>query len=214
MLEISLMGEQVRLLPEKAMYWEAKKSLIVSDLHWGKSAHFRKHGIAIPNQTQTGDEIRLASLIRRHRPERLIIAGDLFHSKSNQQVEVFSHFRQAHQSLHIDLVVGNHDILPRETYDAFRLEFHSECLTEGPFCFAHDMIPGKEQFVIHGHVHPALKIKSPGYNQPALKLCCFAEDRDRMILPAFGEFTGTHVLEAAHFRHLYLVAEQNVIQWK
>lgn len=214
MVTINLEGERLGLLPERAIWWERRQTLIVADLHWGKSGHFRKHGIAIPTDTQTHDELKLAGLIRRFSPERLIIAGDMFHSRSNAQVEIFSHFRQSHESLHIDLVVGNHDILQEETYQGFGLQSHKECLSDGPFCFAHDMLPESELFVIHGHVHPALRIKSPGYNQPALKLCCFAEDEQRMILPAFGQFTGTHVIEAAAFRHLYLVAENSVIQWK
>ena len=149
MLEIDLEGERLLLLPERAIWWESVKTLIVSDLHWGKSAHFRKHGIAIPADTQDKDELRLAGLLRTYNAERLIIAGDMFHSKTNNQVEIFS-----------------------------------------------------------------LRIKSKGSNQPTIKLCCFAEGKDRMILPAFGHFTGTHEVEAKDYRHLYLIAENKVIKWK
>jgi len=213
MLHIELKGEKMALLPERAVWWEKEKTLIVADLHWGKSAHFRKNGIAIPTQTQANDELRLAKILREQHAERLIIAGDLFHSRSNEQVEVFSHFRQHHQSLHIDLVIGNHDILKDEQYEHFRLTQHKECLNLAPFCIAHDQL-NSDHFVLHGHLHPALKIKSKGYNQPALKLCCFAQDNQRMILPAFGKFTGTYLLEPGDFEHLYLVAETSVIQWK
>jgi len=213
MLHIELQGENMALLPERAVWWEKEKTLIIADLHWGKSAHFRKNGIAIPSQTQSNDEIRLAKVLREKGIERLIIAGDLFHSTSNQQVDLFLHFRKYHTSLHVDLVVGNHDILKEEQYNSFNLEKHEKCLQIGPFCFAHDMLPSN-QFVIHGHVHPALQIKSKGFKQPALKLCCFAEDKERMILPAFGKFTGNYMLEPQNFAHLYLATETNVIQWK
>lgn len=213
MLKIELHGEVLDLLSKRAIWWEKEQTLIISDLHWGKSGHFRKHGIAIPAQSQAKDELRLAQIISETKAERLVIAGDMFHSKINNEVEIFSHFRSSHQSLQIDLVIGNHDILGEEKYTDFRLSQHAECLTIGPFCIAHDMLQS-DHFVIHGHVHPAVRIKARGNNQSALKLCCFAVQRDRLILPAFGEFTGTHVLEPQEFEHLYLVAENSVIQWK
>ncbi len=214
MIEIDLQGEQLQLLPQKALWWAAQKTLIVADLHWGKSAHFRKHGIAIPTDTQSHDELRLAGLIRDYKAERLIIAGDLFHSRSNLQVEVFSHFRNAHDSLHIDLVIGNHDILPASKYTDWQLAQHQECFVVGPFCIAHDMLRDSDHFVIHGHVHPAVRLKPKGNHQPAVKLCCFAIDAGRMILPAFGQFTGTYVLESADYKHMYVIADDKVLQWK
>jgi DNA ligase-associated metallophosphoesterase len=213
MLTIDLQGEKIDLLPERALWWERESTLIVADLHWGKTAHFRKNGIAIPAQSQSKDEMRLAQLLQRTKAERLIVAGDLFHSRSNQQVDLFSHFRSHHEALQIDLVIGNHDILKEEEYLRFHLSLHQECLTTGPFCIAHDNI-SSAHFVIHGHIHPALRIKSKGSNQAAFKLCCFAEQENRMILPAFGAFTGTHLLDSKDFSHLYLIAEDKVMQWK
>ena len=213
MLHTELKGELLELLPERAIFWEKEKTLIVADLHWGKSAHFRKHGIAIPAQAQSNDELRLAKLLKEKNVERLVIAGDLFHSKTNQQVALFHHFRTHHRSLHIDLVIGNHDILKEEDYNDFNLTQHHECFTLAPFCIAHDMIIS-EHFIIHGHVHPAVRIKSKGNNQPAVKLCCFAENDNRMILPAFGKFTGTHLLLPEDFKHIYVIAEDKVMRWK
>src|SRR5690606_25306645 len=124
MLEISLQGERVQLLAEKAMYWPAQHTLIVADLHWGKSAHFRKHGIAITGNTQSADEMRLAKLVRELKVERLIVAGDLFHSVQNRETDLFAHWRQAHAALHIDLVIGNHDILSSQQYADWQVTAH------------------------------------------------------------------------------------------
>lgn len=212
-MELTLQGVQLSLLAERAIWWKQEKTLIVADLHWGKAGHFRKHGIAIPAQSQTKDEQRLAQLLQQTGAERLVIAGDLFHSHHNAQVEMFRHFRQHHRTLQMELVIGNHDILEDQVYDDLQLTFHKECLDIAPFCIAHDFI-ASSHFVIHGHVHPALRIKSPGYNQPALRLCCFAQDDKRMILPAFGKFTGTHLLNPTLFQQLYLIADDKVIAWK
>jgi DNA ligase-associated metallophosphoesterase len=212
MLEIVLQGERVGLLPEKALYWGNTHTLIVADLHWGKSAHFRKHGIAIPGNTQRNDEIKLASLIRRYDIQRLIIAGDLFHSKHNSGVDLFEHWRNAHQQLHIDFVTGNHDILPDETYARWNLQLHKVGMDTGPFFIAHNAPQQCTQFCIHGHIHPALRISGKG--RTSMKLDCFAQDKQRMILPAFGQFTGNYILEPAEFSHLYLATDNEVIQWK
>lgn len=212
MLDIELRGEQVRLLPERALYWPSQKTLIVADLHWGKSAHFRKHGIAVPAGAQQQDEEKLSKLIRQLDAERLIIAGDLFHSKHNNEVAQFAHWRGLHSALHIDFVIGNHDKLPAEMYSDWQLTVHNEGMHAGPFYIAHDAPEICEQFCIHGHVHPAIRISRKGHN--AIRLCCFCEDEERMILPAFGQFTGNYILDAAEHKHIYVIADTNVLQWK
>ncbi|WP_276131869.1 ligase-associated DNA damage response endonuclease PdeM [Polluticoccus soli] len=211
MLDIVLQGEKVQLLAERAMYWPAQKMLVVADLHWGKSAHFRKHGIAIPGNTQTQDEVKLAKLISQYSVERLVIAGDMFHSKHNKEVDVFSHWRKGHEDLYIDLVTGNHDILPQEMYEGWNLQLHTHGLKVGPFFIAHDVPEDCPDFCIHGHIHPAIRISRRGHN--TIKLSCFCEDEDRFILPAFGQFTGTHVLDPAEHKHIYVIAEEAVMKW-
>jgi len=213
MMTIQLQGETLYLLPEKAIWWPAQKAIIVSDLHWGKTAHFRKHGIAIPAQVQVADEIRLATVIRHFSAEQLIIAGDLFHSRHNNEVAAFSHWRNAHTDLHITLVTGNHDILGREHYASWQMEVHHESLTIGPFIIKHDMSDDCEQFCIHGHVHPAIMIKGPGHTG-SMRIDCFAIDANRLILPAFGRFTGKHVLDPDSFKHIYLATGKEVMQWQ
>jgi DNA ligase-associated metallophosphoesterase len=212
MFEIELRGEQIFLLPECAVWWPAQKTLILSDMHWGKGGHFRKHGIAIPVNAQANDEAKLAKLVTTYKADRLIIAGDMFHSRNNKEVDMFVHWRDAHAALQIDLVAGNHDILPAEKYQKWNLNFFKDDYFIGPFLIAHDEVPGADTFVIHGHVHPAVRISGRG-NQ-SFKLCCYCQDERRMILPSFGQFTGSHIVSAEDYKHIYVIAEDNVIQWK
>lgn len=212
MLDIILKGEQVTLLPERALYWPSQHTLIVSDLHWGKSGHFRKHGIAIPQQAQQQDEMRLANLVRRYNVARLIVAGDLFHSRHNAEVEAFSHWRDSHKALHIDFVTGNHDILPAEKYAGWDMAVHKDGLQTGPFYIAHDVPETCDAFCIHGHLHPAIRISRRGHT--AMKLNCFCEDEHRFVLPAFGQFTGNYMLQAENHKHIYVIADTQVIKWK
>lgn len=212
MLEIEIEGEKIALLPERALYWPAHHTLIVADLHWGKAGHFRKNGIAIPAQAQQHDEIKLASIISKHKVQRLVVAGDMFHSKDNKEVQGFLHWRQSHLQLHIDLVIGNHDILPPKQYEDWNLQQHHDGLKLGPFYIAHDVVENCDGYCIHGHVHPAVRISGKGRNH--IKLDCFAADAHRMILPAFGQFTGNHTVYEDDHKHIYVVTDSEVIQWK
>lgn len=211
MLEITIEEERLILLPEKALYWPAQKAIIVADMHWGKTAHFRKHGIAIPLKAQHNDEKRLSELVRKHNAERLIIAGDMFHSKANNETENFTHWRKAHESLEVELVIGNHDILPREAYSKFNIIVHKDLLEQGPFTIIHDTPEVENGFYIHGHVHPAFATGGKGHRK--LTLPCFAQSERRLILPAFGSFTGKHKLSKKDFKHIYVIADTEVIQW-
>lgn len=212
MLHINLQGEEVVLLPGRALYWPKEKTLIAADLHWGKTAHFRKNGIAIPINAQHADETRLSELINSHSVERLIVAGDMFHSRENNQVAGFAHWRAAHKDLAIDLVLGNHDILAREIYTSNNMTVYEEVLDAGPFLISHDVLESADRFYIHGHIHPCFAVSGKG--RGSIRLACFCMNSERMILPSFGSFTGGSKVSEKDFNHIYLIAEDEVIQWQ
>ena len=99
------------------MYWQEERALILSDLHIGKGGHFRKAGIPVPGQLQTDDLERLGSLVEAFSPEKLIVVGDMFHSRANGELEVFAKWRSKFPALGVILVRGNHDILHRDFYE-------------------------------------------------------------------------------------------------
>lgn len=212
-MHINLQGETLTLLPQKAIYWQAQNAIIVADLHWGKTAHFRKHGIAIPIHTQEKDEVTLAEVVQQYQPKKLIVAGDLFHSKDNNEVANFKHWRDAHQHIEVHLVVGNHDILTVEKYAALGIIVHQELMHISNFIISHHPIDNPEKFYLHGHIHPSFSIAAKGRNKN-LVLPCFCVDEKRLILPSFGSFTGTHKVQASRFENIYVVADNEVIQWQ
>ena len=79
----------LELTNQRVIYWEAQESLILSDLHIGKAAHFQKSGIPIPSSVLTTDLERLAHLIHHFNAKQLIIVGDLFHASYNKDLDVF-----------------------------------------------------------------------------------------------------------------------------
>jgi len=213
MTEILLQQERMFLLPERAVWWPSEKTILLSDLHWGKSAHFRKHGIAMPGSTQVKDGLILAGLIRQHQAERMIVAGDFFHSRHNKEVDDFSTWRQAHQSLHIDFVPGNHDILPQRLYHSWSLQVHEQGMRINDIYITHDQEKERSApFNIYGHVHPGVKLQ--GLGRQAVTLPCFCINDHCMILPAFGQFTGCHLIQSRDYKNIFVIGEGKVMQWK
>jgi len=195
--QYDLLGEHLLLSADRCLFWEARKTLVLSDLHLGKSGHFRKAGIPVPQQVFREDLQRLFSLIQQFKPEHLLVIGDMFHSGGNREHEWFRRWRRDTSQLQIELVKGNHDILDKSWYESAGI-----CLTEkkavyGPFAFVHDKQENEEgktsQFPVCGHLHPAVSL--PGGSRQTLRLPCFYFGKNYAVLPAFGRFTGHHTIQ-------------------
>src|ERR1700704_3572865 len=104
------------LSPERCIFWEEEKALIISDLHFGKTGHFRKSGIPVPQSVYKEDLQRLVAQIQYFQPQQLIIVGDLFHSEINKELEFFKRWRINFPQLKVQLIKGNHDILNNSWY--------------------------------------------------------------------------------------------------
>lgn len=202
------------LLPQKAMYWQKKKILMIADLHIGKSGHFRKHGIPVPGKVNTSNIDRMDELVREIEPEHLIILGDLFHSRANKEWQQFQNWRKKQPKLEVSLVIGNHDILPDNVYHSSHINLFKR-LTIDPFLLIHDLnelnskkaINGK--YILSGHIHPAVKLRGKG--RQSMKLPCFYFGKREGILPAFGQFTGTHIIEPGQGEKIYTIAESRIL---
>ena len=93
----TILNNQFLLSADRCMYWEEKKTLIVSDLHLGKTGHFRKSGIAVPQSVFKEDMQRFVALFQFFKPETLIVIGDMFHSGANKEHDLFLKWRQDFQ---------------------------------------------------------------------------------------------------------------------
>ena len=109
-------GQQLWLSPDRCIFWEDQRSLIVSDLHFGKTGHFRKAGIAVPQSVYREDLLRLLCQIQYFQPRQLLVVGDLFHSRENKELALFQKWREDFPDLGIRLIEGNHDILHEDWY--------------------------------------------------------------------------------------------------
>lgn len=112
----TILNNSFLLSAGRCIFWEEEKALILSDLHFGKTGHFRKNGIAVPQAIFKEDIQRLVAQIQFFKPVQLIIVGDLFHSHANKEMNLFVKWRNDFAQLSIKLIIGNHDILPAEWY--------------------------------------------------------------------------------------------------
>lgn len=206
--QIEAGGEQLILLPERALWWPAASALIVADIHWAKSGHFRRHGLAMPAAVQTADGQRLAQIVRQYKAARLIIAGDFFHSHLNKEVDDFTHWRRQHPALRIDFIPGNHDILPQDLYEQWQLHIHPAGLDIAPFHIAHDEVQKPGFITIHGHLHPGIRL---GQGRP---LPCFCLTKNSLVLPAFSSFTGCKIVSPNDYEQLFVIGEGKVLKVK
>jgi DNA ligase-associated metallophosphoesterase len=207
----TLKNEELLLLPEKAIWFPEHKVLLVSDVHLGKGAHFRKSGIPIPKDLSQEDLANLSDLITHYQPQKIIFLGDLFHSDINDDWNWFSLWRQLHQEIEIILIKGNHDIISTALYQRLGIQVVDE-MTLGPFVLLHNLPKQqKQEYVLAGHIHPGIKLRGKG--RQSLTVACFYFTPGYAILPAFGKFTGKACIEAKEGDTVFAIAGKKVLKF-
>nr|WP_294991896.1 ligase-associated DNA damage response endonuclease PdeM [uncultured Sediminibacterium sp.] len=200
------------LSPERVLFWEEEKILIVADLHFGKTGHFRKSGIAVPQSVYQQDLQRLFHQISFFKPDKVLIVGDFFHSLQNREMDFFLKWRNDLQSLPFILVQGNHDILRKEWYQEAAIDLLDQYHSKS-FLFIHDDadFDGTEDlFVFSGHLHPGCIIRGAG--KQSLRFPCFYFTDRNCILPAFSHFSGLAIVEPKKKDHVFAIVNQSIIK--
>lgn len=183
-LDWRLAGEPMRLLGERALYWPARRRLLIADLHLGKADVFRRAGIGLPSGGTAFDLQRLAALLQAHAAQELWILGDVLHGAAPAAAwqRDWHAWRAAHPQVCVAAIAGNHDrALAGAGLDIALL---GEQVEDGPFALRHDPVPHPHLHVLCGHLHPLAKLPGMRQRWPAFWL------RERMtVLPAFSQFT-------------------------
>lgn len=190
--KVHFAGTDCILSTQRTIWMPAEKLLLISDLHLGKAAHFRKHALPIPAAAGLADLQRLQRLIDYYGPVTLVLLGDLFHSDWNEEWNLFSALARQNSHTRWILVRGNHDILEDYHYLDAGLELTPEFITGG-ISLIHDQTAGGESPYICGHVHPGYRLRGKG--RQSTMLPGFHMNSRRIIMPAFGRLTGMVHLE-------------------
>ena len=210
-MTINCREEELILSKERAIYWAAKSMLIISDLHIGKSAHFRKHGLQVPDAVGHTDLLRLSGLMEAFSPDTLLVTGDMFHNKINSDAHAFMEWRRSYPSLKVVLIKGNHDALSNSDYESLDIEVHEKELLCFPFRFIHDKPKEFDEYYnICGHIHPGVVLYGRARQQ--LKFPCFYFSETCAVLPAFSVFTGLFLIKKEAGDRFYAVTPESVVE--
>ncbi len=185
-VEAKLGGVTVTALPEGALWIVESKALIVSDLHLEKGSSFALRGQMLPPYDTHAVLMRLTDLMLRYSPEIIVSLGDSFHDGGG----VARMDARDRTLLNVLMsrcdwvwVEGNHDGRAPETLGgAVRDVLHL-----GALVLRHEPSKGAAPGEISGHLHPCAKVAGRG---GSVRRRCFALGADRLVMPAFGAFTG------------------------
>lgn len=210
-MHITIREIDLELLPEKAVFLPQKNILIVSDLHLGKSMHFRKAGMAIPVSAVLPDLERLSMLLLKYTPQHIIFLGDLFHSAENAEWGLFCELMQQWQGVRKILTRGNHDVLSAKAYSAAEMEIVPEFYVDS-LRFCHEPEPEISPFyTIYGHIHPGISLRGKG--RQSVKIPCFRFGEDSGILPSFGSLTGIYRIQVSKKDRIFGIVNQEVLDF-
>lgn len=210
--QVRVGGILLELLPERALHWPEAGLLAVADLHWGKTESFQQHGIPLPGGVLEDDLARLSSALTSTGARRLLLLGDLIHSRQGLTpalIERLAAWRESHAGVELVLVRGNHDRHVKTLPPAWRLEVLESHADDGPFRFAHHPEPAPGRYVWAGHLHPMVRL-SGGADR--LRLPCFHVGRDVGVLPAFSAFTGGLDVSRRPGERVFAIAEPAIVE--
>lgn len=183
---LHLAGELLQLDPEGVLFWPAHRLLAVADLHLEKGSAAATRGSLLPPWDTRATLDRLAALLRRWRPDTVVALGDSFHDAGGS-ARLAPGDRARLQAMtaacRFVWVRGNHDPAPPENIGGESVAV----LEIGRLRFRHEARPGPAGGELCGHHHPKARVAARG---GTISRPCFVTDGRRLMLPAFGAYTG------------------------
>ncbi len=185
-LDLVVNGAALQADPAGALWWPEHRLLAVADLHFEKASSLARRGQLLPPYDTRATLARLAALVARHRPARLLCLGDSFHDvggPARLDAEDLATLRALSDEVELLWVEGNHDpgVLP------VGLGRLVDEIAIGPLLFRHAAKSGFAGGEVSGHYHPKASVNGGARRVTGR---CFVTDGRRLILPAFGQLTG------------------------
>lgn len=204
----------LRLLAQCAAYLPDAGLLLVADLHLGKAQAFRRLGVPVPGGTTAVSLARLDAALAATDARGIVFLGDLIHSargRSTASWQAVAAWRGRHADLDLTLVRGNHDRHAGDPPPEWRVQCVEEPWAPTPgslLRLSHHPDPVVGAYVLAGHVHPAVRLGGRAHDR--LRLPCFHFGPTVGLLPAFGGFTGAHVLSRGPDDRVFVVHDEGV----
>jgi DNA ligase-associated metallophosphoesterase len=209
---VVLAGEEIELLPQRAVYWPSQRMLIVADIHFGKAAAFRAQGVPVPHGTTAQNLSALDGITAQREVAHILFLGDFLHAKAVQgsaTMQAVIAWRTSQPNLQMTLVRGNHDSHAGDPPDALGMDVVDEPHRIGPFLFCHHPAVHAGAYVFAGHVHPVYRLAGRG---DALRLPCFLVGRGHALLPSFGAFTGGFAVHPSAGERIFVAADDALLE--
>jgi len=197
------------MLPSRALFLPRTKELLICDVHLGKAEYFQQNGIPLTNNSDENNFARIKKIVKKYSPEKLIILGDLFHSKFSidntlqKKVEGLPVLLKTK----VELVLGNHDV----GCNIKNIKILNNIKTKN-IVFSHEPVnlTDNKTLNICGHYHPKLYLKN---ERDKLSFRCFAMDNNKntLFLPAFGDLTGGYPCKKS-FKKWAIISEKEILE--
>ena len=183
----------LEMLPSRSLFLPETKELLICDIHLGKAEYFQQNGIPLTSYADENNFARIKKIVKKYSPEKLIILGDLFHSKYSIDKNLQKNVEDLPELLktNVELILGNHDV----GCDIKNIKIFDIRKTKN-ITFSHEPVNLKN-------------------NGDKLSFRCFAMDINKNVfyLPAFGDLTGGYPCKKS-FKKWAIVSEEEIIEIK
>jgi len=197
--DVFFANQDFSIFPNGELYWQNKKTLIISDLHFEKGSFFSETRQFIPPFDTIETLRQLSKFIDDYPVEMIIFLGDLVHDKfafQRMTGEAKEIFFEILKNINCTLTIGNHD-------DTSFLKDIGLNLTENiiidDICFSHHPTIDKK-FSVFGHYHPKVKLK---INSRGIWTSCFIANKEKLLMPSYGYFTGGLSIKSLEIQKLF-----------
>ena len=184
--DIFFADQNFSIFPNGELYWQNKKILIVSDLHFEKGSFFSETKQFIPPFDTIETLRQLTKFIDDHPVDMIIFLGDLVHDKlafQRMTDEAKELFFEILKNKNCTLTVGNHD--DTSFLGDIGLNLTKNIIIDD-ICFSHYPTIDKK-FSVFGHYHPKVRLK---INSRGIWTSCFVLNHEKLLMPSYGYFTG------------------------
>ena len=211
-MDITWQKETFRLLPEKAIHWPAEDTLFIADPHFGKTATFRTAGIPVSDENSKDDCRKLLTLYQQTQSKKIVFLGDFLHARQGRSESVKNlllEWRSNCPQLEVHLVRGNHDRQSGDPWPELEIVCHDEPWILKSWQCRHHPIEDPELPHLAGHLHPGFALR--GKARAGIRSACFQVSENRIILPAFGSFTGLMQVKPRQGDRIFMTNEHEIV---
>lgn len=215
-------GLSIGLHPSGAAFLPDHAALLVADVHLGKALSFRRLGVPVPSgstastlESLTDALASLGETLVKH----LVFLGDLLHAARGRSPELsdmvglaLTAWRGKCPGLRVHLVRGNHDRAAGDPPPGWGIELQTEPWPMGLWALCHEPQPVAGAYALAGHLHPCIGLRGGARERLRLPCFWFGEPSHHAVgvLPAFGDFTGTHPIQRRPGDRVWAVADEAV----